>query len=309
MSTPPATPPRRRGCLGCLARGCAGCALAALVAVLVLVIAGWALRPGPESRQTVTAAPEARPATLTGPGRVIIELEAGELRIEPGEPGAGPSAEATADTETTELSQDFALQPDGSWTWRVRFAPRNGVVGHLFAGRREAGRVVVRLPPDVPLDLDVTLSKGQSETELGGLDLTALSAHVSMGEHRIRFSKPTARPLPTLLLETSMGQARIDDLGNASPAAATFRSRMGELGIGLGGAWRGPATVGVDFSMGAVRIAAPADVRVVAGDISVSPGDVRLPTLPAAGDPDAAGGAPAVRLDVHGRFGELLVER
>lgn len=308
MSSPTPPPARsRRGCLSCLGRGCCGCLVALVALIVILAAAGWILRPGPEQRETITASPEASAAPLTGRGRVVLELEEGEFRIEPGPPGSSLSAEATADTTTSELEQEFTRNDDGSWTWHVRYGSRHGLVGMLFAGQRQEGQVVVRLPRDLPMDLELRLARGASEVELGGLDLSSVSGRVKMGEFRIGFSEPLAAPLESLSLETSFGNLRLDTIGNASPLLTHVVSSFGETGLGLGGAWRNPATVSVDFKMGALLLTAPPDLKLVRGDITVSQGSLDFPPiLP----PDVSvEGPPEIRLDVRGRFGEARLER
>lgn len=306
MSSSPAVSesPKRRGCAGCLRRGCCGCLVALLVLVVAAAGAAFFLRPGPEQRETLLAEPEAA-AALSGPGKVILELEAGDFRIVAGPPGF-PSAEATADVATTELEQSFARAEDGTWSWHVRYGNSLGPVSALLASGREAGRVTVRLPPDVPIDLELRLSKGATDADLGGLHLTRMHADLSTGDHRIRFSEPLVAALPSLSVRSRFGETRIDGIGNASPLLTHVESAYGETALGLDGAWQQPATVSADFKMGALRLTAPADLRLVRGDVSVNPGNVSFPPLLA---PDVSvEGAPEIRLDVRGRFGEAQLE-
>ncbi len=294
--------PRRRGCLGTLLRGCLGCA--GILVVLAIVLAALALikRPGPPDPGTRTAEPQ---AALTGRGRIVLEMEAGAFRIEPAEAGTAPRVVASMDDATHQLEQIHSTGGDG-WEWHVRFGLRTGVIGTLLAGKREPATVVVSLPKDLPLDLEVRARRGNSDIELGGLALERVDLRLSTGNHRVTFSEPTRDPLSSLVVHASTGNTVISRIGQASPALTSLTLRAGDLAADLSGAWRAPATVDVNFRMGGVVLTAPDSVRLARGRTDVSAASAEFPPMPAATDEPAG---PEVRLDVEGRFGNVRLER
>jgi hypothetical protein len=307
-----------------LRRGCCGCAVAVLALLAVgaaFALFAWTQRPGPEDVRSEALTPllaEAGPPPERGdetraveparraPGVLELSLEAGSFRVEPGEPGSELTVLAEYDIATHELTETTEASAGGTWISRVRFGPKGGLLGLLFAGERSEPRVTVRVPRDLPLVLRADVGKGQARLDLGGLSLEALSVQGGMGEIVVAFDEPTVEPLASFGLTTSMGQTTVHGLGNASPGRATLSHSMGQLTVDLGGAWQRGSDVEVRFRLGQAEVIVPEGAPVQVVNAHVDGGEVsrRGFVQGAEVEPSAA-----VRLDAAGSFGELLLRR
>lgn len=221
-----------------------------------------------------------RPAT----GRVILDLRGGGFFISPAQPGEPLRVEATYDVKSYELVEGFEEAEGGAWTYRVSFRRTGGMMiallGHLFGG--EEPKVHVYLPPDAPLELDVTLREGGSEVDLSGLWLTSLDFDFARGGVNLQISEPLKEPMDRMTLHGSMGGFNAQGIGNASPRELTVDFRMGGINLDLRGQWMQDADIRIKWNMGGVNVILPPDLAIegVEGHAGAAPGsEVPLPTL------------------------------
>ncbi|HVS15705.1 MAG TPA: hypothetical protein VMV46_17410 [Thermoanaerobaculia bacterium] len=316
---------------GCFRTGLFGClALLGLVLMLAGGLAGMAVLDSRRDTEMVqeersAAVPvqrRARPATaeeladartasplptfpdrelpVRGAGTLELDLEMGEFTLVPSD-GEEIEIEGDFDQARFRLEGVMVEDDDGTWRYRVRFGNRSRL---LFATSNVRNRITIRVPRDVPVSVVGKVRMGTSAIELGGLWVRDVDLEMGMGEHRISFSEPTPEPMGAFEARGSMGQLEVIDLGNASPRTVAVTHGMGELGLGLEGAWRNDCEVRARWRMGQLTVETAEDVRVEVGSSLVLFGgkSVRLGNrdhLPA----DAA----VLRLDLGGSMGEVVV--
>ena len=262
--------------------------------------------PGLETSGTVRSTD--RPLHLS------IELQDGTFDIRPGPPGTDVTVDGEYVTPYYELVEERGTGPDGQRTMRIGVRPTRSMLVRMVAALRSHGDGVhndltVTLPEGVAIELALRLRAGETRTDLGGLTLVHLEADLSMGEHRLDFSRPLARLLPRGQVTGGMGDIALEHLGNARALEWATSSRMGNVTVDLGGDWPvgTVAELHVNHSMGDLRVNIPDTVRIAAdSDIGVTLGD-RGPIDASGGSDDAA--TPVVRLHVSTTLGETRFRR
>jgi len=314
------------GCFGCLALGgTAVLVVGVLLAVAVLQSSGDEQREQRELSQPlppattegsmtgtrVEAGGDAGPAPAAmptpAPGRVVLNLRGGRVRILPGKPGEPIRVEANFDTKRFELREKFEAQVEGSqgWIYRLSFRPLG--LGRLFQIHRgDEPELRLYLPPGAPMALEGYVGMGQSETEIGGLWITDADLRMGMGEHTLSVGKPLAVPMGRFTIDSSMGELRILSLGNASPSQVRVAHSMGAMLLDLRGAWTRDAQVEARCRMGGCRVRAPRGVKFENQNTRIVFGEQRV--IGAAELPAPPPGAPTVRLHVSASMGELRVD-
>jgi len=266
------------GCFGCLG----------LVAVVVLVIAGVAgiamsrarsmqVEEQVLSRELPGVSPEALAADMPPlappppdmpaavPGQVELELSEGDFVVEPAEPGEPARVEATFDKTAYTLSEGFTRDDEGGWVYRVAFhrTARSSLLtslSELISGKKP--KVHIFLPRDVPMDLDLEVTRGGGEVDLGGLWLVNGKLDFTMGGVKLDFAEPLARPAESLSIHGSMGGAALMSLGNASPARLDVDFQMGGMHLDLRGRWTGDARIDIQHGMGGGNVKLPRNVNI-----------------------------------------------
>ncbi len=305
------------GCRKLFTFGCVGClGLVALMVVFSAIVSGiaWyqarneevehrdltralAVAVATEEPETTDEAPidllEVPPA-----GTVILDLSQTELRVEPGDPGEPIRVEARFDSKSYALTESYDEgDAQAGWTYQVGFERTSRsawvtAIKELLGGTRP--RVVVHLPLDVPFDLELTVTQGGGEVELGGLWLTNADITFLQGGGELAISQPLRAPAERVRIDFSMGGGEISGLGNASPRQLDIDISMGGGEIDLRGAWSRDAQINISQSMGgaAVRLPRGVEIRGIARRGLAPPGtdEVKRPVL---------------SFDVSSRFGEL----
>ena len=128
-----------------------------------------------------------------------------------------------------------------------------------------------------------------------------------MGSHRLGVSDVAPEATERFVIDGSMGDIRVDELGNASPAAVELKHSMGAMEVDLDGQWRGDSRISIDFSMGECQLSIPEEVAVKVERDSVRLGERVMSGL--ADDSEVPAGAPLLTLDLEGTAGGLTVRR
>ncbi|MFQ5669676.1 MAG: hypothetical protein ACE5HD_04040 [Acidobacteriota bacterium] len=318
---PGAPTPGRTKRRGCLKTGCLGClGVVAVVAVGLLAMLLLALVQGVpetdrESRRLSQAIPAPVPdmgGTIPGtgagplPGRVILDVSMARFEIVPGPPGQPIHAEANYDSGSFHLEEAYEPGGEMGWTYRLTFARKVGWMRFLLGGADPENRVRLVLPRGVPISLSGRVGLGESHLELGGLWLSGLALDTGIGEHRISFREPLARPLEEMDLNGAIGELAVRGLGNASPRRLTLRHSVGEASFDLRGPWRRDAEIEVSCGIGECRVRLPdesidAEVRQIGWTL----GEADLHHV--ARRRPAPEGAPHLTVRVSATMGELTV--
>jgi hypothetical protein len=214
----------------------------------------------------------------------VLDLRHGEFELVVTEPGETLRVDASFDERSYVLEESLESDED-HWTYRVGFR-RTGsgwgeLMKQLFGGSSPHLRVF--LPPDVLLRLEVSVSEGAIEGDLGGSWLSELDVELHQGESRLAFSQPLREPLERARFDASLGGLGVSRLGNASPRELAVEVRMGGVEIDLGGDWVADAEIEIHSSMAGGIVRLPHDVRLVGiedGAVDApEPREIELPTL------------------------------
>ena len=313
--------------------GCFGCAGAVLLAILVVgtLIGVGALVGAPEpsveetsveqpvppgpfvdgSAQTDSGDPVLPPGGLvpqvSEPGRVVLDLKMGEFEVVAGD-GPGPiRIEGDFDTSIFEVVTEYERYGESGWIYTIRTRNKVGWYRMLFSDRRQTSFVRIILPRDVPLSLEGEVGMGEVRMDLGGLWLVDTDLSASMGEFTVDFDEPLLVPMNDFRVAAKMGDARVRNLGNASPSTVNVRHRMGAMSLDLVGAWKNDTRVQGGISMGEFVVWVPDDVHVDVENMRQILGDSSVADRSMLDEPDED--APTLRLDLSGGMGSLEVRR
>ena len=197
-------------------------------------------------------------------GRVILDLSNTVFEIRPAQPGEPLQVKAKFDINNYGLTEDFDEgSAEEGWTYEVSFRRTSDsyaltALKELLGGTKP--KVKIFLPSDVLYDLDVEISQGGAEVELGGLWLSDVDLNFTQGGGAIEFGEPLQEPAESLAIQFSQGGGAIEGIGNASPRELDVSFSMGGGYIDLRGPWQQDAEINIDQSMGGVSLHLPSDV-------------------------------------------------
>ncbi len=199
------------------------------------------------------------------PGRVILDFSQGEFHVQPAAPGEQLRVEASYDPDYYELAERFEQGETEGWAYTVSFRKTRssgliGMLSEIFSGRSPDVRVY--LPADVLIALELDVTKGGTQADLGGLWLSSADLSYKMGGLEVSFDEPLRAPADHLSIRGSMGGASLRSIGNASPRRLDVEFSMGGLDLDLGGRWLEDSEIGINASMGGGEIRLPRDVAI-----------------------------------------------
>lgn len=245
------------------------------------------------------------PAEVTEPGRIVLDLSTGEFEVAAGPPGATLRIEGSYDSSSFELRESYEGYGEVGWIYRVSFGRRG--MGSMFHLRPAQNRLRLIVPRDMPVELEGRIGTGASRFELGGLWLVGIDLDLGTGSHVLRFGEPLAAPMERFELRASIGELRVESLGNASPRSVVVHHRVGEVNLGLHGGWSRDATVELRCGIGECAVQVPESVAVSVKDSGVKLGERDLSELQR--NPAPGPGVPTLTLTVTGTLGEVRVGR
>jgi len=227
---------------------------------------------------------------------VKVHLEEGAFTIRPAPAGTSISVEGDYDRAVYDLKTELTRDSDGNPSYSISFLPKYSMLRRILSqGVIEiddaTNHLTIHIPRDLPIDLDMKISKAESRLFLGGLALTNARLDLSMGEHRIVADEPNPLEMGTLDLDVGMGEVRMEGIGLLRPGTINLAGGMGEVRLDLGREISRDTTVTARMRMGEMSIGLPRRARVDArstvwlGEASGSARDARydddpdLPTL------------------------------
>jgi hypothetical protein len=260
--------------------GCFGC-----LGIIVLLVGSLAVMIGIAKNQAgkaevaeQVASPEIPPPSFELPdtgvltagvdlpaatGTIELDLAGGEFHIKPAAPGESLHVNATYDKQAYAFEESLKINDDDTWVYRVTFRQtQTGLLSILTGIFSDVDpRIDVYLPTDQPVALDLRLSKGGAEVELGGLWLTEADINMEMGGMALQVSEPLQAPMARMSASASMGGFAVSRLGNASPRVLDVEAKMGGMALDLQGNWVTDSDVSIRFAMGGAQVVLPDGVR------------------------------------------------
>ncbi len=282
------------GCFGCLG-------LIVLIAIILAVVVGVAkMQAGDVEMAEQAVSPELPPPSFELPepdvvsvesglpqvaGRIELDLSGGEFHIEPAGKGKSLRVDAIYDKATYAFEESLHTSDDGPWVYRVTFRQTGSgifaAIKEMFSSKKP--KVTVYLPTDRPLALDITLSKGGVEIDLGGLWITEADFDMQMGGMALMVTEPLQAPMNRLSARASMGGFAMSRLGNASPRVLEVDARMGGMDLDLRGRWVTDSDITIRFAMGGAEVRLPDGLRFEGltqpGAALPDDAEIPLPTL------------------------------
>jgi hypothetical protein len=250
----------------------------------------------------------ARPADK--PMQLFMELQEGSFDVKPGEPNGRVQVEGEFSAALYELTQQTENH-EGTSRTTIRFRSKAPAWARMLAGiggGSDQPRLTLLIPPDVPIDLSMNVSMGESRIDLGGLTLSDLGLDLSMGNHEVDFRKPVVDGVRRVRLNARMGNVSVENLGNARAQTVDASGSMGNVTADLGGEWAPGSETELSFtqSMGEVRVSVPTTVRLEA---DVRDSDGKNQRVPGADDETSDPKAPLVKVRVSTSMGQGRVTR
>jgi hypothetical protein len=309
------------GCVGCLV--VAGLAVACAIALgaIVAVSARREARPeavgarhdppgpfglrgdgasGPSGEAPPVAAGDPR---LAEPGRIRLDVAMCQFTLEPGSPGEPLRLDGRYDDAALDVKESWGSYGEIGWTYDVEI--RKPGLPFFVNQDAEDCRMTLTIPADVPFVLEGRVGIGESKLDLGGLHVLQVDLEAGIGSHEVSFDRPTAAPLDHVRIHGSIGELRVEQLGNASPAEAEITHTLGEVRVDLEGQWSRDAAVDVRCGLGSCGVRLPDDVGIELGSISIGIGESNLSELEGR---EPRPGMPTLKLSLAGKMGEVRVE-
>lgn len=211
--------------------------------------------------------------------RVILDLDTGVFRVEPGPADEGITVDAEYDEGTFELLREYGVE-EGVPTFRLTFRSkvswlrRLANTGSFSDEDLEMNEVTVFLPEGVPLDLRVKIQRSESELDLSGLALTDLVTKFSMGDYEVVARTDNPVPLRQASFDVGMGETRLTGLSHLRAGRIEFKGGMGEISVDFGTSLLTDTVVDARMRMGELSLRIPDDAlldpqsncRVVMGE-------------------------------------------
>ena len=161
----------------------------------------------------------------TKPIIVKINVSAAQLTIVPdGKPGV-VSLDGEYDTANFDLETNVR-ERDGAIVYSLDFSSRRFM---NMSSDETDNELVLHLPRNQPIKLDIEFDKGLLDADFSGLALTELDADLSMGRFEMRMATPNPITARRINFETSMGELSLDDFQN-------FRAEKGRISANMGAA-------------------------------------------------------------------------
>jgi len=251
-------------------------------AVALLTLLALLAGPDPARAQDWLETTVSRQITDQESLDVEVRYGAGQLRVEPAEPGLLYRARMrydasrfdplrayrqTGGTASVRLGLDSGgdeLDMDLEMDWR-NFGLRLGDLdlSDLNDGRGLGGaRLRIGLTRTIPTRLELRTGASEGRLELGGLSLERLEVATGASDTRISFSEPNRIPMEELRIRAGAAALRAERLGNARAREIRIENAVGDVTLDFRGEWRQDATARVKVGFGSLRLVVPEGLGV-----------------------------------------------
>lgn len=197
---------------------------------------------------------------------VILEVDAGEVRIEKGE---GPDVlSLRMEYEKDEFEYDIDYDES-----RNRISISLDKKG-WFSSVDTHALIELSLPFEVELILNTRVKAGEVDMELGDLSIREFTMNNLAGEVEVSFDRPNRSRMDYLKVHTRVGETELLKLGNSRFREAEINSEIGELYLDFRGEPLRGARAEVDLEIGETTVELP-DNSGIKIDISGGAGFLR----------------------------------
>jgi hypothetical protein len=168
------------------------------------------------------------------------------------------------------------------------------------------------LPTTLDLDLSIEAGAAESDIDLSGLRLSALSLAVGAADTKLRIDQPNARRMPLLRLDAGAANLEALRLAHARADRIVVNVGVGRVLLDLTGSWEGDTDVEVSAALGKVELVVPQGVGIRI-EVSSLLQSVELPGLTKVGSawvsPDFDTAPHKLRLTASGALGRIELRR
>ncbi len=190
-----------------------------------------------------------------------IEYGAGNLRLEPGQPGELYRMNLSYDEDRFVPISDF----DASSRSVVLGLRARGGGGVRVVSRNQLQQTAdVAISPRVDLALDLSLGAVDADLDLGGLRISDLDLRTGASRMTVRFSRPNATRCRRAAFSAGAAEVQVLSLGNSRCQEIKYEGGVGQVLLDFSGASTSSARVTVTMAVGGITLRLPrkAGVRI-----------------------------------------------
>ena len=224
----------------------------------------------------VTLHRDSRPLSASGSLAVRADLPAGNMEVSAG------SLEALYDVNLSYCRDHF--RPSGRF---VEDGTRAGLTGGSLleiaalplrdgpgAGAgEEPNLMTLQLRPGIPLDLRLSVGRGEIDLDLTALGVARLAVHGGSGSAAVRFKGGNSRDMELFRFVAGGGPVILEGLGWGRVTSLEFHGGAGEATLDWSGPGPAEAAAFLDPGTGRVNLLFPPDLGVVLTGRDLRPGE------------------------------------
>jgi hypothetical protein len=183
--------------------------------------------------------------------RATVSLKVGQIEIEPG---------SASNSYELELHyNELAFEPDISFDREAEVANLSvGLEGEhkAFSGLAE-NRLLLRLSPEIPVELDTSNGVGECNLNLSGMKLRSLILKSGVGETTLNMLESNPISCEQVEISSGVGELELVGLGNLSFEELEFRGGVGEATLDFTGDWETIGEIDIQVGVGGVSLLLP----------------------------------------------------
>lgn len=239
-------------------------------------------------------------------GTVELEIAfgAGELNINPG--ASGNLVEGTAKYNVEKFKPNYTINGR-----QVKLQQGEGKL--TFDGIPSFDENVrntwdIELA-DVPMELTINAGATQTEIELGGLSLEALTVSQGASDFELGFSEPNQTSMSEFRFNAGASSARLTGLANSRAEEITFRGGAGSYTLEFTGELEEDIYVSIEAGVGSVTVIVPEGVAAEASlDGALANVDYSGDWERSGGNYETSGSGPRITIKATMAAGELQLQ-
>jgi hypothetical protein len=203
--------------------------------------------------------------------RAQVQLKVGQIEVEPG---------SNTNSYEVELHyNELAFEPV------VDFVREGGVAdlsiglegeGKSFSGLGQ-NRLLLRLSPDTPLELETTNGVGECNLNLSGMKVRSLILESGVGETNVTMLEANPITCERVEISSGVGALELVGLGNLSFEELEFQGGVGGASLDFSGEWDTVGEVEIEVGVGGISLMLPRDIGAEVRASKTFMSDIELP--------------------------------